>query len=63
MTFKIFCSKCNEPVLLTFDCINCSTQSENKYYLSLINRCSKTKNICNDCPGQALVGKEVNKNV
>ena len=63
MTFKIFCSKYNELVLLTFDCVNCSTQSENKYCLSLINRCSKIKNICDDCPGEALIGQEVNKNV
>lgn len=63
MTFKIFCSKCNEPVLLTFDCVKCSIQSENKYCLGLINKCSKTKNICDSCPGQIFIGQEVNKNV
>lgn len=52
MERKIFCSKINKEIYLTFDTIPAFTMEEpNRYLIGLISKCSACqKNICEDCP-------------
>ena len=58
--FQLECPKLKQLIYIDFDIISCHTQMDNTYLLSLISKCPIVKNICEDCPYQDLVGKEIN---
>ena len=63
MTRKVFCSKINKEVFLTFDIIQAKTMDKpNEYLIGLISNCSACgNNICKGCPlAKALYNQPIN---